>query len=259
MNGLRIRIAMIAVLLCAAASMMSAQGFYWESTLTGAPGGDHVSKSSMMPRLFKVEQASGKRQTIIVNLDKKVFITVNNAEKTYSETSFDQMEERMKEMGKEADRRMDELQEKMKTMPEEQRKMMEQMVGPMNATGPVEVTQTSEKKTILGYACTKSEVRQGGKLMMSVWATKAVRGFEKMKSDWQEFSERMTSQMPGRFGKAIAEGMRKVEGFPMQTDMGSISTKVTKLESRAIPASAFEIPKGYKKVEEKMFQKKEDR
>jgi hypothetical protein len=261
MKALRIiRIAAFALAFAALSSSIAlAQGFYWESMNSGGPSGEHVSKTYMMPRIFKIEQGSGKLSAMIVDLDKKLVITINNTDKTYSETTFDEMEARMKQLGEESEAKMAELKEKMKTMPEEQRKMMEKMMGPMagGGTGAIEVKKTGEKKAILGYSCTEANVMQGDTKILTVWVTKSVKGFDKLRADWEEFSQRMAAQMPGKFGKTIAEGMKKIDGFPMETDMGDIVSKVTKLEARSIPASTFAVPEGYKKVSEPMFRKKE--
>ena len=240
-------------------STLHAQGFYWESTMSGGPGGERVSKNYMMPHLFKVEEGSDKHTSMIVNTDKKILLTMNDADKTYSETTFDEMEARMKKMSGESDAKIEALKERLKAMPAEQRKMMEKMMGQSEgASEAIEIKNTGEKKTILGYECVKMEVRQEGETVLSVWASSAVKGFDKLKGDWEEFSRRMTPQMPGKMGKAIVEGMKKIEGFPMQTEIGTIVSTITKLEPRAIPASVFDVPAKYKKIKEPMFETKEE-
>ncbi|HET6272967.1 MAG TPA: DUF4412 domain-containing protein, partial [Bacteroidota bacterium] len=59
--------------------------------------------------------------------------------------------------------------------------------------------------------------------------------------------------------KGLAEGMKKVDGFPIQTEMGQgITTLVTKVEKRSTPASEFTVPAGYKKVDSKMMEGMEE-
>jgi hypothetical protein len=230
-------------------SRLSAQGFYWESTMSGGPMGDHVSKNYMMPKMFKVDQDG--QQSIITNLDKKMVFIVNHQQKTYSEMTFDSMQARMKQAGGANEARMEELQAKMKDMPEEQRKMMEKMMGPMaGGQGSVEVRKTDSTKTIAGLSCTKFDIIQGEKTIMTVWATTGIKGFNKLRADWEEFSARMTDQMPGQMGKSIAAGMKKIEGFPMETQIGGIVNTVTKIEQRSTPASVFTVPSDYTKTVE---------
>jgi Domain of unknown function (DUF4412) len=218
--------------------------------------GDRTSKNYMMPKLFKIEQDGPGRETIITNLQKKILLRIHDADKTYSEMTFDTVEARMKKLGGANDARMAQLQEKMKEMPEEQRKMVEKMMGPaMGDAGTTEVKRSDETRIIAGHSCTKFEIIQAGKTVMTVWATQELKGFGTMSSDWEEFSRRMTEQMPGIMGKGIAAGMKKIGGFPMETQIGEIVTTVTRIEPRSIPASAFEAPAGYKKVDDTLFRK----
>jgi len=43
--------------------------------------------------------------------------------------------------------------------------------------------------------------------------------------------------------------MIKIDGFPIQTDWGEMSTTVTKVEERSTPESEFAVPAGYTKEE----------
>ena len=52
----------------------------------------------------------------------------------------------------------------------------------------------------------------------------------------------------GRWGGRLAAAMENLDGFPMETIIGGMSSTVTKVEKKAIPASEFEIPAGYTKV-----------
>jgi hypothetical protein len=48
--------------------------------------------------------------------------------------------------------------------------------------------------------------------------------------------------------RAMSEAMMKIDGFVMETDMGSVKTRVTKLEMKNSPATLFEVPAGFKNV-----------
>jgi len=223
------------------------QGIYWESKEIGSPMGDKsdVARFYYMPRMFKVILDEGGR-TIIFRLDKQLMITVDNADKTYTELTFAELEKTMKKAGAQ----MEEMKKKMADLPEEQRKMMEQMMGD---GGVVEVKATGEKKSISGYACSKYVVTKNGKESIAVWTTKDVKGFDSMRKDMEEFG-RLIAELNPMMGKEMAEGMKKIEGFPIQTDMGSIKSVVTKVEKRASPPSEFDVPSGYKKVKPKMME-----
>jgi hypothetical protein len=146
---------------------------------------------------------------------------------------------------------MAEMEKKLESMPPEQRKMVEQMMGDKlkGASGEssVDVTKTTETKTISGYPCTKYVVKQGDKDFATLWTTTSVPDFSGMKDDFKEFSARVSSMIPMK-GAQIATAMKKVEGFPIQTSLAGITTTVTKVTKGSIPASEFEPPQGYTKV-----------
>jgi hypothetical protein len=241
------RFGTLAVALLLAASVF-AQGLYTESSSSGGPLGDkaRTAKSYMMPKMYRHEGDDG--QAVIIRLDRERFYIVNPAEKTYSEMTFKEMEEGMKKAGEQMDKRMAEMQEKMKDMSEEQRKMVEQMMGPaMGGKGKsakVDVTGPGEKKIINGYKCAKYTASSDGKDLLTMWTSKDVKGFESLRGDWEEFSRRMVALSPVG-GKGIAEAFRKIDGFPLHTEMMGVTTVVTKIEKRSTPASQFEIPDGY--------------
>lgn len=245
------RYGMLAAAMLVAASVF-AQGLYTESSSSGGPLGDKVrlAKAYMMPKMYRHDGDDG--QAIIIRLDKERFYMVNPAEKTYSEMTFKEMEEGMKQAGEQMDKRRAEMEEKMKDMPEEQRKMIEKMMGPVGGgkgkAETVEVTGSREKKTIIGYVCTRYTAASDGKEILSMWTSKDVKGFEAMRGDWEEFSKRMVGLSPVG-GKGIAEAFSKIQGFPLQTEMMGMTTVVTKVERRSTPASQFEIPEGYTKTD----------
>ena len=252
--------------LCVALSIVASaygQGIYWESTASGSmmQGKTMTSKFYYMPKMFKtVTREDG--EAVMFRLDKEMMIMVNPKEKTYSEMTFAEMEKSMKQVSPKMDQAMAEMQKQMENMPEEQRKMVEKMMGEKmpgkKKEGKVEVVNTGEKKTISGYSCTKFVIKEDGKEVAAVWATKDVKDFEAMRRDMEQFSKRMAAMNP-MMGKGTAEGIKSVEGFPIETDMGeSMKEVVTKIEKRSIAASEFEVPAGYKKVKSPLFGGKEE-
>ena len=243
------------------AVVANSQGLYWESGTSGGPLGDRVisSHSYYMPHMFKSTTVDMGNVTI-VRLDKKMIYQIDSNEKTYSEMTFDEWETQLKNMGAKMDAQRDELKKKMESMPEEQRKMMEQMMGSQMAANSkdakVDVVKTGESKKIAGFGCTKYSVTKDGKETLALWATKDLKGYDTMRKDMEEFTTRMmSSDVQGM--KSYAEAIKKVDGFPMQTDMqGGIKVEVTKVEKKNIAANEFEVPSGYTKVKPKMMDEK---
>lgn len=229
------------------------QGAYWESTTSGGVLGDKTRTEKMyyIPKKFKSESEDGN--AMILRLDKQVLYSVNGKEKTYWEMTFEEMEAMMKKSGAKMDDAMAKMQKKLESMPEAQRKMVEKMMkgripSKESDDSNIEVTNTGEKKSISGYSCTKYVMKQDGKELMTIWATKDAKPFEEMRKDFEEFQKRMMAMNPMMM-KGIVAKMSTIDGFPVETELGKgMKHVVTKIEKRSTPASAFEIPAGYTKV-----------
>jgi hypothetical protein len=247
------------VLLTMIGTALLAQGLYYESVTKGGMLGDKEIPSStyLMPKMFKhVSQPEGN--AIIIRMDQQKLYNVNPKEKTYSEMTFAEMEQAMKQMSAKMDSRMAELEESMKNMPPEQRKMMEGMMGSKmgKQAAEIQLVRTDEKKKVSGFNCMKYVAKEGEKDLMTLWATKDVRGFESLRKDYEALTKRMMSMNPG-FMKGMVEAMLKVDGFPMETDWGGMTVLVTKVEQRVTGASEFLVPAGYKQVKPAMMEEQE--
>jgi len=255
-----VRLLLLALLLPLAAQSALAQGLYWEATtnFSGMGAQERHSKVYYMPNMYKETSDLGNEISII-RMDKKLFLTVNTKEKTYTETTFAEMEGAMKHAGRAMNEKMAAMQEKLKEMPEEQRKMVEKMMGnamPGGSSGgtqAVEVRKGTEKKTIGGFSCTKHVILSEGKELCTIWTTKEVEGIERMSGELKGFLSRIAETIPMN-GKALAEGYKGMEGFPMRTEMAVFTRTVTKVEKRSTPAGEFEVPSGYKKVPSKIME-----
>jgi len=246
--SLRIALAAAAAVLCAATVV--AQGMYTESSMTGGPmgSGAQITKSYLMPRMFKSVMGDG--ETVVVRADQEKMYGINTNDKTYWVMTFAEMEAGMKKAKGAMDERMAAMQEKLKEMPEAQRKMVEERMSMMmgKKDAKVEIIPSSETKSICGYTCTKNVVMNDGKEMMTLWVAKGVRGFDGLRKDWMEVSKRMMAMNPGN-SQALVDALTKLEGYPLETDVMGMTNVVTKVESRSTPADQFEIPKGLTKVD----------
>lgn len=243
------RLLLLAAVLLAT-QRVAAQGLYYESTLKGGPfkeGSENRSKTYLMPKMMKHVNAEDQ-DFLVIRLDKEKIISVDTKEKTYWEQTFAELEKAMKAASAKMDKQMGEMQEQLKNLPEEQRKMMEGMFGAQGEkAGNVQMSKSGETKTISGFSCTKHEAREGEKVLMTMWATRDVKGFDPLRKDYEALSRRMTGMNP-RFMKGLIDAMFKVEGFPIQTEWGGMTTTVTKVDQRSTPESEFSVPAGYKKV-----------
>jgi hypothetical protein len=138
--------------------------------------------------------------------------------------------------------------------------MMEKMMG---GNPPVVVTKGTQPRTIAGYP-TEHWVVTSGDWKYEVWTTPDLalptQYYDAMKT---------TGMAMGPLGKrlvALFEEMKKIKGFPLATStsmkiMGKTqasTTEATEVKKGAIPASAFEVPAGYKKKDSPMKSMQKD-
>jgi hypothetical protein len=264
MNKHLLRGALVCSLAIASGVLTFAQGMFWESTQTFPKmgGTTDTARYYYMPEKFKIVMG-GEGKATILRYDKQIMIMVNSADQTYSEVSFADLEKMTKKASAKMDQKMAELQEKLKNMPEDQRKMVEQMMGnkiPGAKNEPkLEVVKSGDTKKISGYSCSRYIVNRDGKEILSVWATKDVKGFKTIRKDLDEFQQRMAAMNP-MMAKGTMEGLKKIDGFPIETDFGDTMKEVVfKVETRSIPEKEFEIPAGFKEVKSPMMQGEEDK
>ncbi len=243
---------MMVVLVAVTVATGYGQGMYWESlvTVSGETRNEKAMKTFYLPKKMKTT-SEGEREYMLIRIDQEKLYSVNPTDKTYTETTFAQMEA----AGKQMEEQMKKLQDQMKDMPAEQRAMMEKMLG-ANAPGKAEATydviKTADRKVVSGFSCVRYSMTQDKKEIASIWATQDVSGFAAMRQDMMEQLRRMSAL------KGLSEAMTKVEGFPIEMNMAmGVKTLVTKIERRTIAASEFEIPPGFTKVERSAIPKKD--
>jgi len=155
-------------------------------------------------------------------------------------------------------------QEQMKNLPPEQRKRMEEMMGGMFA---VHVTKEGTGRTIAGYHCDNYTMTIGQFSTTEQCLTTELKFPE---ATWRQFKNTLDSMQSmmramGPMAKgmeSMTEEMQKMKGIPLASTtttsiMGrkSVSTtEVTSISHGPIPASAWDVPAGYAKVESPMKQ-----
>jgi hypothetical protein len=230
------------------------QGLYWEGTSTQPRMGGKAASQKFYysPGMLKVVMEEDA-QRIILRMDQQRMYLVNDREKSYQEMTFDEIEK----MAEKARAMMEQMNEQLAGLPPEQRKMVEEMMGKQMGAGEKmkhAVKNTGEKKTINGFSCTKHVVTLGGKDFATIWATKDVKGIDRMQKDFEEFSRRMAALAPGGAAQAT-DWLTEIDGFPiLQESKDGGKEEVTIVEARSIAASEFDLPKGYRKVEMEYLQ-----
>jgi hypothetical protein len=199
-----------------------------------------------------VRMAREEGNETIVDLKTGVMTTLDGKKKTYytvTKQDIEQMAVKMKE--------------RMNTP--EMKKAME-MMGSMASGMAMDVKKTGTTRKIAGYGCQEWAITMGAMSTIKECVSTELQYPAHAFDAYKEFSEGMKNMM-GAFGpmaKAgaeFAEKMKNVKGFPVASStvvdvMGNkstIETEVIEVRRGPIPASVWEIPAGYTKIENPML------
>ena len=142
--------------------------------------------------------------------------------------------------------------------------MMKNMMGSM---GPAKLEKGTETKTIVGYPCTQYTITMGEGMKMVYWTTTALQP----PFTWEQMYNAQSGLLRANpmFGRmtSIFDEMKNMKGIPLANSttmtMGPVhvenTSEATEVKTSAIPASTFDIPATYKKVDSpamQMMQKK---
>lgn len=170
-------------------------------------------------------------------------VNVDHNRKEYSEITVAEMEATMKAMSEQMDAAMKDLPPAMR----------EKMAGMMGGAGGVKVMPGSGSRTIAGYAAQQYVITIGPS-KTETWTTTAL-------TPPLEPGEMLRLQsLAGPTGKSLGnavEEFKKIKGMTLASTstvsaLGrtiTTSREATEVKTGPVPASAFEIPAGYKKVE----------
>lgn len=147
----------------------------------------------------------------------------------------------------------------MKNLPPEVQQKMQAMMGGMMT---VNVAKTGNSRTVAGFKCDEYTITIGEFSKTTECVTKDVKLPVEAWARYKDFADRIKTMMAalGPMAKnvdAMQQQLKQVQGFPVATAttvsvMGHTSTstsEVTGIKEGAIPASAWQIPAGYTKVE----------
>jgi hypothetical protein len=225
-------------LIFAAAVSASAEDLTIVSTASG-PGGAATTTQYMTSD--KIKSSDGQNDSII-DLASGTMTVINHKKKEYYEmtaaeinAAFEQMSAQMKQM-----------EEQMKNAPAFLKK---QMGGDTQVT----VEKGSSPKKIAGYDCDHYVATMGASGKAEYWVTKSIKPPTQY---YDAFKIQMSALGPaGQTMGKVFEEMKKIDGFPLASStsikmMGmnlNTSNEATEVTKGKVPASAFEIPSGYKK------------
>jgi Domain of unknown function (DUF4412) len=201
-----------------------------------------------------VRMARAEGNETIVDVKTGVMTTLDGKKKTYYTTTKRDLEQFAAKM-----------QERMNS-PEMKKgmEMMQKMAGAMASSYDVKKTGVSRK--VAGYSCEEWTITIGAMSTTHECVTSELQypahAFDAYKEVAQSMQSAMSSMSPmGNAGADLAEKLRSMKGFPVATSsvidiMGNktvTESQVIEVRRGAIPASAWEIPAGYKQIDNPML------
>ena len=224
-------------------------------TTNGKPAGTSTSYIAS----DHVRMGGGDGHETIVDLKTHVMTTLDGKKKTYYTTTKQDMEQMKVKM-----------QERMNSP--EMKKAMEAMQGMSSGmASSTEVTKTGASRKIAGFKCEEWKITMGPLYTIKECVTSDLQYPVQAFDTYKDFAESMKG-MASAFGPTAksaaeyAEKLKSIKGYPVATSavievMGTKTTvdiEVVEVRRGSIPASAWEVPAGYTKIENPMLKAFED-
>lgn len=209
----------------------------------GGPSGTSEKEVVYFQR-DKVREESGG-QTTVMDFASRQIIMVQDKEKKYSVMTFDEFKKMMRESMGKAREAMEEMKRQGYPVPG----------APSPQTGAVTVAGIG-KATVAGYPCDGYRVSRGGVAAEDVWVTRKIDPTKELgPAVWKEFEDLSREAKKMGFDAKETENdsaYRKIleSGYPMKTvdkRSGNVH-EVTRVENKALSASLFAEPQGYRNV-----------
>ena len=221
-------------------SGLLSQGLTMTSTTT-ANGRTSTTTQYFSGNATKTVSADGMDS--IVRFDQQKMISVDNKKKTYSEMTFQQIQEMA-----------DQLNKGMAGVTQDPEAMaaIKKMMGGGNSA-PLSVTKQGPGETIAGYATEKYMVT--GPMDIEIWAAPDL----KVPTTYYDAMKIRVPANPMFDMSKMFDAFKQINGWPVKyiltiKMMGRSMTttnEVTSVQKGAIPPAMFEVPAGYKLAQEK--------
>ena len=219
-------------------------------TKNGKPAGTETNYMSS----DHVRMAREEGTSTIVDLKSGTMTTLDDKKKTYytvTKQDLEQMQAKMQE-------RMNDPQTK-KAM-----EAMQNMTGSMSFTP--QVAKTGVTRKIAGFSCEEWSIAMTAMMTTKECVTSELKYPVRAFDGYKEFAKGMQSMMSGfgpiaKSGAELAEKLKSMKGFPVATSsaidvMGMKQTtesEVIEVRHSEIPASVWQVPAGYTKIENPMM------
>jgi hypothetical protein len=259
---MRFLIRSLAVLLLSTGPPAFAQDLTIVSKVTHDGGPPETKVSYISSNHVRMSEGDGRE--VIVDLKTGQMTSLDGKKKTYYITTRQDMDALMAKMQEQMNRpEMKKAQQEMKNVPPEERKRMDAAMEGMFA---VEVQNMGTTRKIAGYTCENWKMTLGQFSRSEECVTSELKFPPQAWEMYRGFADSMRSAMAafGPMAKSAAkmqEQLKKMKGYPLAKTstteiMGRksvIASEVTEVKHGPIPASAWEVPAGYTKVDNPML------
>jgi hypothetical protein len=258
-----IRMQFVAAALFAAALPAAADDLTIVSKMTRDGGEATTATSYLSSDHARMVQPDG--QEAILDLKTGSITVIDGRKREYfvvTRQDMDQMKAKMQQTMNSPE--MQRAQEQMKNLPPEVQKRMQGMMGAVAGSFDVKKTGTSRK--VAGYNCDNWAITLGQFSKTEQCVTTEIPVPVQTWDAYRDFAESMRNMMasmgPMAKGMAdMAEKMKQMRGFPLATTTTSsfmgrsvnTSSEVVEIKKGSIPASAWDPPAGYKRVDNPML------
>jgi hypothetical protein len=247
---MRVRTYLAAVTLACAIAAPASGGDLTIVSKTSSSGPVASSGTSTMYMTAAKLRMQQERMDVVVDIATGTITMIDSAKKQYWQMTREDIEAMSKAMS-----------DKMAQMQKDPQgaAMMKTMMGAM---GPAKLEKGTETKTIAGYSCAQYTLSMGETVRMIYWTTTALQP----PFSWEQMYNAQTgilraNPMLGRMS-SIFDEMKNMKGVPLASSttmtMGPVhvenTSEATEVKTGAIPASTFDIPSTYTKVQSPMSQ-----
>lgn len=248
------------------AAMLSAGAFASAEDLTivskvSKDGGTPQTSTSYLTN-DRIRMAHGDGRDAIIDYKASQMISIDNNKKTYSITTQKEMDEMAAKLEEQMNSpEVKKAREAMKDLPPEQRRAIESF-----GAGLVEVEKVGTSRKVAGYTCENYTLKIGGMSRSDECLSTELKFPVQAFGMYKKYMESMRAAMGaiGAMGidyEKMKEQFAKLKGYPLANTttidvMGHKSvtqSEVVEIKHTPIPASVFEIPAGYTKVDSPML------
>ena len=256
------RMQFVAAALLATALPAAAEDLTIVSKMTRNGGEPTTATSYLSTDHARMVQPDGGEA--ILDLKTGQITVIDTRKKEYYVVTRQDMEQMMAKLQQTMNSpEMQKAKEQMKNLPPDVQKRMQSMMG--GASSSVEVKKTGTTRKVAGYNCDNWTITMGPTKTEHCVTTELPIPVQTWDA-YRDFAEGMRSMMasmgPMSKGMAdIAAKMKEMRGYPLAVSTSSsfmgrsstASTEVVEVKKGAIPASAWEVPAGYRKVDNPML------